>query len=119
MGETFLRLVDTRHITAREPPERQVDAAELLEPFTSLPEQLGVGRFVNVGPKRIHCFPNRKVEKDAIVIVGTKVSRISCFSLQSPYEPRAAIGERVDLIEALNEPGHDRVLERRSHPGDV
>src|SRR6266705_1776769 len=119
MRETLFGLVHARHVASRHPPQGEVGAGEFFEPGLPLPQHLGMRAVVHVALQLFHRFPDRQVEQDAVVIVGTKVGGVALGGLQTPDEAGAAVGERVDLLQPGDETGHHGTLERPFHPGDV
>ena len=119
MRQALLRFVDTRNVVARNPPERQIGTAEMLEPFPAIAEQLGVRRAIHVRFQRVDRLPDREIEQNAIVVIRPKIRRIPRVGLQPPHKSRTVVCERVDLIQPRDKSGHDRIIERRVHPRDV
>src|SRR5712691_4673751 len=119
MRETLLGFVHARYVALRHPPQGEVGAGEFFEPGLPLPKHLGVRAVVHVALQLLHRFPDRQVEQDAVIIVGTKVGSVTLGGLQTPDKAWAAVGERVDLIQPGDETGHHGTLERSFHLGDV
>src|SRR5262249_31712748 len=80
---------------------------------------LGVRGAVDVVLQRLHTLPDRHIDEDAVVVERAQVRRVALRSLQAPDESAAAVGQRVDLLEARHESGHDRRVERRLPPSHV
>src|SRR6266571_4972751 len=112
-------LVRARKMALRHPPQGDVGAGEFFEPGLPLPQHLDVRTVVHVALQLLDRFPDRQVEQDTIVTVGTKVGGVAVGGLQTPDEAGAAVGERVDLLQPGDETRHHGILERRFHPGDV
>src|SRR6266496_3378339 len=119
MRETLFGLVHARKTALRHPPQGDVGAGEFFEPGLPLPQHLDVRAVVHVALQLLDRFPDRQVEQDTIVTVGTKVGGVAVGGLQTPDEAGAAVGERVDLLQPGDETRHHGILERRFHPGDV
>src|SRR3989442_3837565 len=119
MRETLFGLVHARKMALRHPPQGDVGAGEFFEPGLPLPQHLDVRAVVHVALQLLDRFPDRQVEQDTIVTVGTKVGGVAVGGLQTPDEAGAAVGERVDLLQPGDETGHHGTLERPFHPGDV
>jgi len=117
--QPLFRLVDGWNVTGRDPPERQHHGLELLEPVAPLLQQLGVRAVVDVGAKLFDRLPDRHVDDDALVFVRPQVGVVARLPLQAPDEAVAAIGERVQVVEARHEAGHHRPVERPLHAADI
>src|SRR6266545_3193106 len=119
MRETLFGFVHARHVALRYPPQGEVGASEFFEPGLPLPQHLRVSAVVHVALQLLHRFPDRQVEQDAVITIGTKVGGVALGGLQAPDEAWAAVGERVDLLQPGDETRHHGTLERSFHPGDV
>src|SRR5206468_10564500 len=74
---------------------------------------------INVVVEGLDGFPNGHVEQDPFVVEGANASGIAVIRLQPPDESAAPVRQRIDAVQLCHETGHDRVLERCAHAGDV
>src|SRR6266496_224160 len=83
MRETLFGLVHARKTALRHPPQGDVGAGEFFEPGLPLPQHLDVRAVVHVALQLLDRFPDRQVEQDTIVTVGTKPGLRSASALIS------------------------------------
>jgi hypothetical protein len=78
-----------------------------------------VATLVDEGREIGEAGPQREVYEDEIVLVGTQGCGVSFWCLQAPDKAWTVVGESVDGIQLLHEPGHQWISERSQHPSDV
>jgi hypothetical protein len=70
----------------------------------------------------LQCFdglPDRQVEQDQFVLEHPDCRCIAVLVLHAPYESQAAVSERIQRFQQLDETRHDRIVERRAHARNI
>src|SRR5215469_11169116 len=120
MRDPLSRFVNSRQMSRRNPPQREIAALELFEPLFAMTQKLCMRRAIHVMLERFHRIPDRHVDQNRIVVlVRPQVSCIALGRLQTPHETRTALCERVDLIQSRHETRHARIVRRIAHAADV
>jgi hypothetical protein len=117
--QTGYCLGDRRAMSRRHPPECYVDAVKPLEPFSAAPHDGRMIAPIDVGSERSEIGPYRKVDEDALVLVGPHGRRIPVLRLEAPHEARGLVGEGVDFRQAGDKLRHDRVVHLPARAPDV
>jgi len=55
--------------------------------------------------QRFRRLPDREIHQDPIIVVRAESSGVARLSLEAPHESLSAIGQGVDLIQAIHKPG--------------
>jgi len=110
MIESLFSFVDGRNVPGLDPPQGQVQSVEFLEPLPTISHDLSMSRLVYICLEFIDRFPNRHIDRDAIVVIRAKSGRVTFIGLQSPNKTGALIRESIDLFQLRNETKHDRII---------
>ena len=68
-------------------------------------------RAVGVREELVRRFPDGQVDDHERIVPDLEVGRVAARALKSPDEPRASLGQPVDLVEEIHEVGHPWVIE--------
>ena len=90
-----------------------------LEPGFAPTHHLGVGAPIDEIEQRVDGLPDRHVDDHHRVVEGAEIGGITALVLKPPNEAGGSIGARIDRIQAGDESGHGRMIERMMHPRDV
>src|SRR5262249_54524265 len=115
----LLPLIDRGNAPRLDPPKNQCGPGMRLEPLPSAAEHGDVLAAIDVLVEGLDRFPNRHVEQDPLVVERANAGGIAIVSLEAPDEAGAPVGQRIDAVELRHETSHERIVESRSHAGDV
>ena len=101
------------------PPERDEHPLEALEPLATAAHDRRMIAPIDVLAHGVEIGPDRQVDEDPVVGIGTQCRRVAVLGLQSPDEAGAAIRQRVDLRQTRDEVAHDRPVHGATCPPDV